>query len=161
MTSNTLQGLKGQPVGRWEESWSSSILARSRSLYFQGAGFFLSPFYQHFLGSWTNSVWRRRAWWMHFWGSPLCSSAGRFLVSEFFSSQLEKGGTGRRRRWRRWRRKRRRRRRWRRWRRRRRRRRRWRLADGLCLLPIQPLLSLGRLECQAPISYYRHYHITC
>ena len=48
MTSNTLQGLKGQPVGRWEESWSSSILARSRSLYFQGAGFFLSPFYQHF-----------------------------------------------------------------------------------------------------------------
>ena len=51
MTSNTLQGLKGQPVGRWEESWSSSILARSRSLYFHGAGFFLSPFYQHFLGS--------------------------------------------------------------------------------------------------------------
>ena len=44
---------------------------------------------------------------------------------------------------------------------------RWRLVDGLCLLPIKPLLRLGRLGCQALIWYYHfnhhidqfHYHL--
>lgn len=39
-------------------------------------------------------------------------------------------------------------------RRRRRRRRRRRLADGLCLLPLKPLLRLAPLGCQAHIWYY-------
>ena len=30
------------------------------------------------------------------------------------------------------------------------------MADGLCLLPLKSLLSLDRMECQAPISF-SHY----
>ena len=34
---------------------------------------------------------------------------------------------------------------------------RWRLVDGLCLLPIKPLLRLGRLGCQALIWFQSSY----